>query len=143
MKTHRKHTMPVRTTLVPQSTNYVFKRISIRCEHSISKLMQSKDSNLVSVIKLLKNTKDCFENSCSDKYFTQVLEDAKALASEIDCEVLDFENVARPGARSKKKHLTYECVEPIIEHRQKYKIEVFSHYRYSHKFFIIKIFPDF
>ena len=35
MKTHRKHTMLVRTTLVPQSTNCVFKRISIRCEHNI------------------------------------------------------------------------------------------------------------
>lgn len=94
----------------------------------VSKLMQSKDFDLVSVIKLLKNTKDFFENSRSDEYFTQVLEDAKALASEIDCEVLDFENVARPRARSKKKQFTYECIdEPIIEPRQKYKIEVFFH----------------
>lgn len=90
--------------------------------------MQSKDFDLVSVIKLLKNTKDFFENSRSDEYFTQVLEDAKALASEIDCEVLDFENVPKPRARSKKKQFGYECGdEPIIEPRQKYKIEVFFH----------------
>lgn len=50
----------------------------------ISKLMQSKDFDLVSVIKLLKNTKDFLKNSRSDEHFTQVLEYTKALASEID-----------------------------------------------------------
>lgn len=92
----------------------------------VSKLMQSKDFDLVSVIKLLQNTKHFFENSRPDEYFTQVLEDAKALASEIDCEVLDFENVPKPRARSKTKQFGYECGhEPIIEPRQKYKIGVF------------------
>lgn len=53
----------------------------------VSKLMRNKEFDLVSVIKLLKNTKHFFENSRSDEYFIQVIEDAKVLASEIDCEV--------------------------------------------------------
>lgn len=71
--------------------------------------MQSKDFELVSIIKLLKNTKDFFVKSRSDEYFTQIIQDAKALAAEIDYEVLDY--VARPRAGSKKKQFSYESVD--------------------------------
>lgn len=94
----------------------------------VSKLMQSKDFELPSVVKLIKNTKDFFEKSRSDEYFNQVLEDAKALATEIDSEIFDFENVRQHRTRSKKRQFGYEGHdEPIIDPRQKYKIEVFYH----------------
>lgn len=48
------------------------------------------DFELLSVIKLIKNTKDFFEKSRSDEYFNQLLEDAKDFAAEIDSEIFDF-----------------------------------------------------
>lgn len=93
----------------------------------VSKLMQSNDFDLGSVMHLLKTTNDFFQNSRSDEYFNQVLVDAKELANEVDIEA-SFSTAPRHRVRSKKRHFDYENRdEPIVDPREKYKIDFFFH----------------
>lgn len=93
----------------------------------VSKLMQSKDFEFNSVIQLLKNTKEFFENSRSDEFFSQVLVDAEKLATEIDSET-SFDTAPKHRVRSIKRQFNYESRdEPIVDPKQKYKIAVFFH----------------
>lgn len=91
----------------------------------VSKLMQSKNFALSSVIPLLKSTKLFFENSRTDEFFNQVMEDAKKLALEINSDT-SFYTSPNHRVRSKKRQFNYECRdEPIVDPKEKYKIEVF------------------
>lgn len=90
--------------------------------------MQSENFDIDSVISLLRASKELFENSRSDEYFSQVEESAKALAIEIDSEEHDFGTVIQDRVRTKKRQFGYESRDdPIIDPRQKYKVEVFYH----------------
>ena len=91
----------------------------------VSKLMQSTDFELCSVIQLLKNTTEFFKKARSDYFFNQVLVDAKELATEIDGET-NFDTLPKHRVRSKKRQFNYECRdEPIVDPKEKYKIDVF------------------
>ena len=71
------------------------------------------------------NTKEHFEKSRSDDFFDQIIIEAMELASEIDGEI-SFHSSNKHRLRSKNRQINYDCRdEPIINPKEKFKIEVF------------------
>ncbi|XP_067124747.1 zinc finger MYM-type protein 1-like [Centruroides vittatus] len=86
--------------------NIVLTKINIA-----SKVMQESDSTLPNIVFILKQTKTYLSHIRSNKGFNDILEEAKKIADDIDCDP-SFPpiNIVRP--RTKKRLFNYECEDP-------------------------------
>ncbi|XP_067131588.1 zinc finger MYM-type protein 1-like [Centruroides vittatus] len=83
--------------------NIVLTKINIA-----SKVMQESDSTLPNIVLILEQTKTYLSNIRSNEGFNDILEEAKKIADDIDCDP-SFPpiNIVRP--RTKKRLFDYEC----------------------------------
>ncbi|GFV12226.1 uncharacterized protein TNCV_1537221 [Trichonephila clavipes] len=83
------------------------------CINPISKLLQTEDYDLKSVMELLKDCKDFFKDLKSDTAFNEMLYDARELADEIDIPV-NFElTLSRHRVRRRNVNFDYEAQDEI------------------------------
>ncbi|GFV12225.1 uncharacterized protein TNCV_1537222 [Trichonephila clavipes] len=79
----------------------------------LSKLLQTEDYDLKSVMELLKDCKDFFKDLKSDTAFNEMLYDARELADEIDIPV-NFElTLSRHRVRRRNVNFDYEAQDEI------------------------------
>lgn len=91
----------------------------------VSKAMQQSDAILPNIIFMLEQTKSYLNDIRSDKGFNDILEEAKNIAEDIDCDPsFPPPNIVRP--RIKKRLFDYKCVDEAPKNpRDQFKINFY------------------
>lgn len=80
----------------------------------VSKIMQKSDIILPEVVKMLTEIKNFFHELRSDSSFKAMLNEAKKIAEDIDCETV-FPAISLVRPRKKKVFFDYECRDEPVE----------------------------
>jgi len=85
----------------------------------VSKMMQKKDVALPNIVNMLKDVDTHFKECRSENGFKMMLQEAKKIAEEIDCETT-FPTITNVRPRKKKRMFDYESKDENVESPEKH-----------------------